>query len=334
VAEQRPLPSALEVDAATAAPARTTPLWRRAFPFVLALGLIGWVVARIDWAAFAHGLATVDYPLYLLFMALFVVALLAADAFATTYIYGRITPISFVEMFLVRAASYVPSLLNHHIGQAWLTYVLAKHYGIPLKRVAGSTLVAYATWGGCILVLATVGLAAAGLPVVWLALPLGLGLGYLGLLAWRPARLASNAVLGPLFEAGVGGHLRAMALRVPHLVVLFVGTWVPFLFFGVHIPLRAALTYIPALMVTVALPLTPAGIGTRDALAAELLQRYVVGAHSEEERIATLAASTASVAVTLTVIEIVIGLAAMRRASRLVPARAPGRGSERDAEAQ
>jgi hypothetical protein len=156
------------------------------------------------------------------------------------------------------------------------------------------------------------------------ALPVGAGLAYLTLLALRPERLARGRILGPLFEAGVKGHLLAMAVRLPHLAVLFLGTWVPFLFFGVDIPLPVALGTIPIIMVAVTLPLTPLGVGTRDALAATFFASYASGS-SEPERLAAVAASTATFAVALVVVEAALGLALLRRASRLMgKTRPPG----------
>lgn len=294
------------------------PQWRRLLPFALAAALMVVVLARIEWPAFAEQLRDVDYAGFFAFILVFVACLLLADTFATLYIYRTVVRVSFRDLFLVRSASYLPSLLNHHVGQAWLTYLLSKKYRLPLGNVVGATLLAYVTWGGCVLCLAAVSLAGAGFSIAWMSLPLVAGLAYLAVLWWKPSRLA-RSFLAPLFEAGPGGHLRAMALRIPHLVVLFIGTWVPFYFFDVDIPLASAVTYMPVLMVVVALPLTPVGVGTRDVLAAQFFQAYVVGGGTLEQRNATLAAATTTVAVALTMVEAIVGLIALRWATGLVP---------------
>jgi uncharacterized membrane protein YbhN (UPF0104 family) len=108
-----------------------------------------------------------------------------------------------------------------------------------------------------------------------------------------------------------------MVVRLPHLAVLFLGTWLPFWFFDVRVPLGAAITYVPLLMVAVTLPLTPQGLGTRDALAYALFARYAGGA-TDAERAAAVVAATASTAVMLLVIEAVLGLALVRRVTRLL----------------
>lgn len=295
-----------------------SPLWRRVVPFVLAGGLITYVFSRIDWGTFVDRIASLNYAGFLAFQVAFVFALLSADVFATVFVYRSVAKVSFRDLVIVRSASYLPSVLNHHIGQAWVTYLVSRVYGVPLKRVVGATLFGYVTWGGCILLLGAVSLAAAGYAITWLAIPLGSGVAYLVLLGIKPARLARNSVLAPLFDAGPVGHVKAMLMRLPHLGVLFIGTWVPFLFFGVDLPFGAALATLPIIIVAVALPLTPMGLGTRDALAAELLDAYVTVGATPEDRIATLAAATTTVAVTLTVLDAAIGLVMTRPASRLI----------------
>jgi hypothetical protein len=140
----------------------------------------------------------------------------------------------------------------------------------------------------------------------------GLGLSYLVLLAVRPAVLARTRLLAPLFEAGVSGHLVALAARLPHLVVLFLGTWLPFWFFDVPIPFGDALGTIPVLMVVVTLPLTPQGFGTRDVVAAVFFERFATGA-THEARLAALAAATTSWGLAITVAEVALGLAMLKR---------------------
>jgi hypothetical protein len=152
-----------------------------------------------------------------------------------------------------------------------------------------------------------------GQPAAWLALPLGAGVLYLIVIAWKPPILAQNRVLAPLFEAGVTGHIWALVVRVPHLAVLFFGSWIPFWFFGVKIPLAAAVSYIPILMVAVTIPITPQGIGTRDVLAAAFFESFAVG-DTHEQRLAAIAASTASWAIASAIVEAVVGLVLMRKA--------------------
>jgi hypothetical protein len=183
--------------------------------------------------------------------------------------------------------------------------------------VAGATLVGYASWAACLLGAGCLALVLSDQPIGWLALPLGAGFAYLGLLAVKPTFLARRALLAPLFEAGVVGHLLAVAARLPHMTVMFVGTWASFGLFGVDIPFAMALRYIPLLMVALTLPITPQGFGTRDAVASLLLAGYAPG-DTAAERLAVVVAATSAWGVVTTVWEALIGMACTRLASARV----------------
>ncbi|MBK9261835.1 MAG: flippase-like domain-containing protein [Polyangiaceae bacterium] len=287
-------------------------VWRTILPFVVALGLVGFVLSRLDLHAFLGHLKRVSSPFFFPAVILFVVGLCAADSLATVLIYrASVANIRFRDFFILRGASYLPSILNHHLGQAFITLALSRIHGAPLARVAGATLLVYASWMGCILGLACVAILLVGKPMVWLALPLGAGIVYLVVLALRPAPLVRIRLLAPLFEAGVTGHLRALVARLPHLAVLFLGTWLPFWFFDVRIPVEAAFTYVPIVMVAVTLPLTPQGFGTRDVLAATFFEQYAPHPTSAD-RLAAIAACTTAWGIAITLVDIIFALALLR----------------------
>lgn len=285
---------------------------RTLLPFVIALVLVGFVLARLDLHAFVQHLKRVTSPLFFPAAIVFVIALCAADSFATVLVYrASVAKIRFRDFFILRGASYLPSILNHHVGQAFITLALSRIHGAPLARVAGATLLVYASWMGCILGLACIAILLVGKPLVWLAVPLCAGIVYLIVLALRPARLANMRVLAPLFEAGVVGHLQALVVRLPHLAVLFLGTWLPFWFFDVRIPVAAAFTYVPIVMVAVTLPLTPQGFGTRDVLSATFFEPYGPPG-SSADKLAAIAACTTAWGITITLVDIVLALMLLR----------------------
>lgn len=301
-------------DLSEGAPVPSTAWWRRALPFVLAFGLIAFTLSRVDLRAFARHLAAVNGPAFIAFAFAFIFALLSADAFATATVYRRtVAPVGFKEFWILRGASYLPSILNHHVGQAILTYYVSKRHNVSLARMAGGTLLVYASWMGCLLGAGAIAMVVAGWPLLRPALALGAGVLYLGIIATKPAPLAKIKLLAPLFEAGLTGHLVALAVRIPHFVVLFLGTWLPFSFFGVHVPLSTALTYVPIMMVAVTLPLTPQGMGTRLILAVTFFSQFAPGS-TPAEQAAPIAAATTSFEIAFTLVEALLGLVLLRRA--------------------
>ena len=302
-------------------PAGRMPLWQRLGSLAIAIGLVALVAARIDFDEFLRQVRRTNYVGFFGLAIVTTLLLMTTDSFATVGLYRRtIGPLPFREFFIVRAASYLPSLLNYHLGQAWATYFIAKVYRAPLWRVAGSTLLAYATILGCILLFAACAIPFNADRITWL-IPVVAGMTvlallYLACIALAPGSLKRWQTTAPLIETGVRGHLVAFAYRIPHMIVLFLATWLPFFFFGVRIPLGYALAAIPPLMLVAALPITPQGIGTRDVLAVQLFSQCALG--SPEERRAVIVATTLSWAVTLIIVQAVVSPLFMRRARRLL----------------
>lgn len=289
------------------------------------MGLVAFVLARLDLGRFVDHVRAIDYPAFVAFIIAILLVNLGLDALATGHVYRRVLgPIRFGDFLALRAASYLPSLVNHHVGQAWLTYFLSRAHGVRIWRATGATLLVYATTLGALVVMAGLSLVLEPGRFPWLpavvAVGAGLGVVYLAVIALGPRWLADRQLTAPLVEVGVGGHLTALAIRLPNMGTVFLMTWVPFLFFGIDVPLGDALVLLPPLLVLVALPITPAGVGTRDALATQLLAGYAVGAPAEQR--AAVAASTLTTAATMTIAMIALSLIFSRRAHRLLAPKA------------
>jgi hypothetical protein len=303
------------------------PLWRKLLPLLVGAALVGYVLLRLDFAAFAKALASTHYVAYFLFTLGFVCALLLADGCATASVYRRlVAPVRTRDFMVIRGASYLLSLINHHVGQGWLTYFVARAYRAPLWRVAGATLFVYVTTFGCLFVLVALGLPYNHRRVPWLlptvfALALAAA-GYAAVIGVGGNALRRRQALAPLFEAGIKGHAVALLQRMPHVMVQFLGTWLPLRFFGVNVPLADALAFVPVIMLVQTLPITPQGLGTRDVIAIELLAGYADGAPGQGA--AAVAAATLTWACSLTLVQLLISPVLMRRARLLM--RAEGRG--------
>jgi hypothetical protein len=275
--------------------------------------------------ALAEAFKRTNYAAYVLFTFVFLMALLTADAFATAYVYSKtVCPAKFSELFVIRGASYMASVINHHVGQGWLTYFISKTYRAPLWRVAGSTLLVYVTTFGCLFVMGAVALPFNS-KVSWLPVTVGLlavgAVFYAAVIFKAPKFLADRQATAPLVAVGLKGHAVALLYRMPHVFVQFLGTWLPFWFFGVKVPFLDALALIPVIMLVQALPITPQGVGTRDVLALELLSQYAPG--TPEEGKAAIAAATLSWAATLTLVQVITSLGLLRKAQAMLNRQQP-----------
>ncbi|MBA3452405.1 MAG: flippase-like domain-containing protein [Deltaproteobacteria bacterium] len=309
------------MDGTQRSPVVEQALWRRLAPFVVATVLLAWVLRDIDRADLRASLHHVRLPHYLGVLIALAAATLVIDVATSLAIYRRMLgPLRFADLLAVRAASFLPGLINYHVGQAWLTWVLVRRRGNDLHRAVGATLVINATTLAALMTITALAmLRGPPVGVDWLLALVIVGvigaLTYLAVLALRPAALLSRRSLAPIFELGVRGHLWAFAIRLPSVVASFAVVWIPLRCFGVDIPLLDALRVVPPVVVLAALPITPAGLGTRDAVAAALLVGFAAG--SPEQQRATIVACTLTTAIGLSVIQLVVALLFIPRARRL-----------------
>jgi hypothetical protein len=301
--------------------ARTAPRWRTALPWVFATAIAAYVALSVNVRDVGALLVAVNVPVYFGFVAAFSAVNLLLDSLALSHVYRAIGANERLRsIIVVRGASYLPAIVNFHVGQAYLTYLVAKNQRMSILAVARGTLLSYATTLG-----ATVAIAAASLPLLplahaarvtqMIAALAGAGVLYLVILALRPHALAERPLLQRLFEVGPWGHVRLLLWRLPHIGGLVLATWVNYAFFGVRIPVVAALGQIPLVLLISSLPITPQGIGTRELLAIQLFAPFAPGI--SDPRAAVVAAGAAWTVATL-VTQTVVGLVFTRPAAALL----------------
>jgi uncharacterized membrane protein YbhN (UPF0104 family) len=304
-------------------PARSVRGWLvRVVPWIIALGILAYVIARVPHDALLDALSQVSvWRLGLLALG-FGAALLAADslalwaAFKISVAAPRVPYWSVIQM---RGASHLLAQVSYAAGQGSLVYFLRRRHGVPMTTGAGALVLAN---GAFIIVMALAmgtGLLAGAVPdrpelrwvaaVVTVAVPL-----YLALLVWRPGPLVRRRLLAPLFRAGARGSLRVASARAVHLGVLIGGHMLAMRLFGVEVPVVVALAGLPVLFLVGALPISPAGLGTTQAAAITLFGAFAPGG-SEASRHAVLLAYSLSFQIAVTAVMMSVGLVCLRRVS-------------------
>jgi hypothetical protein len=139
---------------------------------------------------------------------------------------------------------------------------------------------------------------------------------YLGVVALRPPWLARFAVLGAAFRAGLGGHLLAVLVRLPHIAAVFLAHYVAMRAFGIRPPLWSFLTLMPVVSLVTALPISVQGLGTTQLAAVYFFAPYAQG--SQETREATVLAYSLTTSVLAILFMLSMGLAFLRRGLRLL----------------
>ena len=171
------------------------------------------------------------------------------------------------DVLAIRGATYLLVIVNYALGQGAFGVYLNRT-GLPGLRAVGATLFLVGT-NLAMLMLGTLavwsfGSSAPPHDALWWTLVLGCSgfAVYLVVIALAPRFLASNALLAPLFDAGVRGHLIALFGRLPHTVMIVVAPWIAIRVWGIPVPAAAGLTLMPIVAIATVLPISPAGLGT------------------------------------------------------------------------
>jgi uncharacterized membrane protein YbhN (UPF0104 family) len=257
---------------------------KRWLPWVAAAAILGWLSSRVPVDALRAALRHGSYLPLALFVLFETLAILPLDVFATREALGIVgVRRGFKELFLLRGATYLLGLLSYVAGQGGVGVYLARS-GVRAARAAGAMLFLMISNG-----MVLVGIAALGLLIdlprerreLLLLLIAGAFAGialYLAVIAARPRWLAARPALAPLFEAGVRGHLRAAAARLPHLLIMAAMQWGSFLVWGIALPFWRTLALMTVVLLVAALPITPSGLGTSQVLQVLFFSPWAAGA--------------------------------------------------------
>jgi hypothetical protein len=263
------------------------PGWfRRWLPWIAAFLILGWLFARVPGDALRAALRHGSYLVFASFILFETVAILPLDAFATREALA-IAGVrrGFTDLLLLRGATYLLGLLSYVAGQGGVGVYLART-GVRAARVAGAMLLLMISNGIVLVLIAGFGLLA-DLPHDRRELLLGLIAAafagivlYLSLLAVRPRWLAERPFFTPLFEAGVRGHVRATAARLPHLLVMAALQWGALRIWGIPVPFWRGVSLMTVVLLVAALPITPSGLGTAQVLQVLFFSPWAPGAEA------------------------------------------------------
>lgn len=248
--------------------------------------------------------------------AIIVVAVYLADSFAIKKTFGWfVAPLTYVEVLVVRGATYLLALVNYSVGQGAIVYFVNRSRGVPVLRGTAAVLLVMGINILVLLVLASVGLVVApdvpgGLKLIVAVAYAGLAV-YVAVVSIKPRWLAKRPLFDVLLSAGVGGHLRALLVRLPHIATLLLLSWFSMAAFGVVIPVGKAILCLPIVYFVTVLPISPQGLGTSEFMLIYFFAAYAPGATDESHKAAILAANFVC-RVVANVIQALIGLVCMR----------------------
>jgi hypothetical protein len=244
-----------------------------------------------------------------------VVAIYLADSFAIWKTFGWfLAPLSFAQVAVVRGATYLLAAVNYNVGQGAIVYFVHRATGVPVLRGVATVLLIMGVNVLALLALATVGIGVA--PDVPHAVKIVVAVAFAGLafyalvVALKPRWLATRPIFDVLLSAGLGGHARALLVRLPHITALMVFQTAMLHAFGVAVPVGQAIVALPIVFFIAVLPISVQGLGTTQAAMVFFFARYAAG-DAEHQKAAVLAASLVAQAMA-TIIQVALGLACLR----------------------
>ena len=239
-----------------------------------------------------------------------------ADSFAISKTFTWfVAPMNFRETLVLRGTTYLLALVNYALGQGAFVYFLHRTRGVRVMRAAAAVLLIMGVNLLVLLLLTSLGrlLGARAWPqlgTILLIAYAGLGVYIVALLA-RPRWLSSRPILDVLLNAGLVGHLKAMAVRVPHIMTLLLLNHVALVAFGVRAPLLQSLMCFPIVLLVAVLPISVQGLGPTQGAMIFFFAQFAPGATGTDREAAVLAASLATQAIG-SVLQIVVGLVCIR----------------------
>jgi len=297
-------------------------------PWALAAAVLAWLFHRLPLRVVGAALAAGPWPQLAAYVVAEVLLILLADVAAASVALRTANATSASDpapadgdaiplrrLLAMRGATYLLSIVHPVAGQGSFGWFLARA-GRSGWNAGGLVLLLLVTQALALGVAAALGLLVAPeslraltLPVVAL-LAAGM-LAYLAIIGLRPRRLAALPLLEPLFDAGVRGHLVTVAARLPHVALLVLLQWGAFRVWGIPVPLVAALGLTPIVLFVAALPITPGGLGTVQAVQASFFARFALAATVQERGGAVVALSLAHVALGV-LVQMVVGIVCLQ----------------------
>jgi hypothetical protein len=296
----------------------------RLVAWLVTLGVFAYLFATVPAREVWRALVDRAPPWTVPVLGALVVVVYFADALAIQATFRWfLARLSFGEVLIVRGATYLLGLINYALGQGAIVFFMHRSRGTPILKGAGTVLLIMGTNLLLLLLLTSVGLLVA--PEVPHALKTIVAVAYAGLTVYaslvmlRPRWLTSRPVFDVLLGAGLVGHVKALAVRVPHLCTLIVYTYVSLRAFGVDVPIGQAILYLPVVYFVAVLPISVQGWGATQGAIMFFFARYATG---DNPRAVVLASSITAQAVALCV-QAAIGLACMRHRLARDLAKAP-----------
>ncbi|MBI2338954.1 MAG: flippase-like domain-containing protein [Deltaproteobacteria bacterium] len=288
---------------------------QRILPWIVAAGILYFMFQKIPPTDVLSTITHADIPRFIFFAIAYFIAIMMADCLGLKWLLSRFsTKVSFKETILMRGATYLLMVVNYNLAQGGIAFYLRRTHRAPVFKTLGAMF--YLTVVDLTLMLTFSVLSIGIHDIAYRGVPLGpliakfALLFYAGLFVWiafwmlidRPFAKAvqKNKTVAwilerHLFVAFRGStatdYLKTVLYRLPTLALVIFSIFLWTNAFLSSLPLADIFLYTPIIMIVASLPITPAGLGTGQALSVEFFKTNLQGPlitgglHSAEELI-------------------------------------------------
>jgi len=265
---------------------RTTPLWRKAIPYLGTVAIFALIFWRIPIRKVEQALSQVPVLAFLAVFMPYSLFYCAIDSACLTWVVRRFNaPMRYRDILPIRASMYVLALINTSLAQGGVAYYLHRKAGVSFLSALSSVLfigmleiyqlflfstlgvIFYAPVGGAQLRIVAI------LRVVYIAAwaILAAVIGFFAI-ARRSTRIRNwvetgraGALLATFIQARPLDYLVVLAIKAPTFLASVVAQYYALALYGIAVPFVKLMLFLPLVFLAAALPIAVAHLGTSQA---------------------------------------------------------------------
>lgn len=272
---------------------------KKIIPWVLVIGIFGLLFFHIPPQDILKTASYADWPLMITLAVAYFLIMTVLDVFGLKWTISRFaTQVDLKETVLMRGATYLLMVINYNLGQGGIAFYLKRTHQTPLFKTL-SSMFYLSLVDLCLLVTLSViisfftPVSLNHIEINPLIQKLGLFF-YLCIFLWvifwknvskswsAPLRkirwvhwLLEQHLFHAFRESSMGDYVKAILVRLPIVIVVSSMFYLPLIAFKVTTPIWVFLLYSPIVLLAGVLPLTPAGLGTSQALVIALFSHQL-----------------------------------------------------------
>jgi len=281
-----PLPNSTDAPRAEVPADRSTPLWRKAIPYLGTVAIFALIFWRIPIRKVEQALSQVPILEFLAVFMPYSLFYCAIDSACLTWVVRRFNArMDYRDILPIRASMYVLALINTSLAQGGVAYYLHRKAGVSFLSALSSVLFIalleiyqlflFSTLG--VIFYAPVGDAqvriVAILRVVYIAAwALLAGIITFFAIARRSARIRNwvengraGALLATYMQARPLDYLVVLSIKAPTFLASVVAQYYALALYGIAIPFVKLMLFLPLVFLASALPISIAHLGTSQA---------------------------------------------------------------------